>query len=94
MDHEERKRRLDRMVSHDPLTNRWKCLICNDSVLRKTIAIDHIEGVHLQIPSYPCEYCDSIFTCMAQRRRHVHAKHREENKMTKFLAEPLPYNNA
>ena len=88
MDHNERKRRLDNMVTHDPLTNRWICRICNESVKRKTIAIDHIEGVHLRIPSYPCQYCEQIFTCMAQRRRHIHALHREQNKITKFLTAP------
>ena len=88
MGHAERKQWLNSMVFHDPISDRWICQICNDSVKRKTIAIDHIEGVHLRIPSYPCQYCEQIFTCLAQRRRHIHAHHREQNKITKFLAGP------
>ena len=52
MDHADRKARLNNMVYKDPQSDRWICRICNDSVKRKTIAIDHIEGVHLRIPSY------------------------------------------
>ena len=89
MDHADRKARLNNMVYKDPQSDRWICRICNDSVKRKTIAIDHIEGVHLRIPSYSCEYCDSVFTCLTQRRRHVHANHREQNKLTKCLEQSL-----
>ena len=87
MDQAERKRRLDQMVFLDPLTNRWICRICNNSVSRKTLAIDHIEGVHIRILSYPCQYCDSYFTCSSLRRTHVHTNHREQNKLAKYLTE-------
>ena len=79
MDHKERKKHFDRIISHDLSNNRWKCLICSDTVSRRAIAIDHIEGVHLQIPSYPCEYCDSILTSNMERR-----KHRAETEVAKF----------
>ena len=85
MDQAERKRRMDKMVFLDPLTNRWICRICNTSVSRKTLAIDHIEGVHVRILSYPCQYCDSYFTCSSLRRTHVHTNHREQNKLVKYL---------
>ena len=84
MDHNERKKHFERMMSHDPSSKKWKCLICNVSVSRKTIAIDHIEGVHLQIPSYPCEYCESIFNSNVERRKHKHNKHKAEIEITKL----------
>ena len=87
MDQEERKRRMDKMVFLDPLTNRCICRICNTSVSRKTLAIDHIEGVHIRILSYPCQYCDSYFTCSSLRRTHVHTNHREQNKLAKYLTD-------
>ena len=83
----ERKGHLENMVSLDPLTNRWICQICNHSVSRKTIAIDHIEGDHIKLLSYPCTKCDKIFTCLSQRRTHTHKHHREQNKLEKLLAE-------
>ena len=84
MDHAERKQRLNNMVYLDPDTERWICRICNNSLTRKANAIDHIEGMHLRIPSYPCDYCDHIFTCLTLRRQHVRAYHREQKGMTKM----------
>ena len=83
----ERKGHLENMVFHDPMTNRWHCQICNHSVSRKTIAIDHIEGEHIKLLSYPCTKCDKTFTCLSARRTHTHKKHRDPNKMSKSFIE-------
>ena len=88
---EERKAHLDKMVCLDPETQkRWSCRICNQTFLRKNATKDHIEGHHIRILCYPCFYCESQFTCASQRRNHIHAKHREHNKITKLLNESGP----
>ena len=87
MDQSERKRRMDKMVYLDPMTNRWICQLCNKSMARKAIAIDHIEGVHIRILSHPCQYCKMSFTCASLRRTHIHKSHWEQNKMTNLLTE-------
>ena len=87
MDTADRKEHLDKIVTLDPITKYWSCQICNHSVSRKTIAIDHIERKHIRLLSYPCQYCDQMFTCLSLRRTHTHSHHREQNKMAKSLAE-------
>ena len=89
MDTAERKEHLDKIVSLDPVTKYWSCQICNQSVSRKTIAIDHIERKHIRLLFYPCQYCDQSFTCSGLRRTHTHTHHREQNRMAKYLTESL-----
>ena len=81
----ERKDRLSKMVKQNPNDGRWLCQICNQSFSRKRIATDHIEGVHIRILSYPCEYCHESFTSQSLRRQHTFHNHREHNKLAKFL---------
>ena len=87
MDQAERKRRMDKMVYLDPSTNRWICRICDTSVSRKALAIDHLEGIHIRILSYPCQYCDSFFASSSVRRTHVHNNHWQQNKLAKFMTD-------
>ena len=87
MDQPERKQRLNKMVSYVTKDLTWLCKICQLTFSRKTAAIDHIEGQHLRILSYPCYYCDQFFTCSSRRRNHIHLNHREQNKLAKFLTE-------
>ena len=84
MDHGERKIFLDNTaVYYEGLTDRWICQICNNSYTRKISAIDHIERTHLQLLSYPCEYCESKFTCSSLKRAHENTYHREQKQLAK-----------
>ena len=87
LDHGQRKGKLDKMVFLNPSNDRWICQICNVSFTQKVTATNHIEGQHLRILAYPCSFCEARFTCSSQRRTHVHANHREQNKMAKFLVD-------
>ena len=83
----ERKKRLNNMVKENLSDGRWLCQICNQSFSRKRIATDHIEGVHIRLLSYPCEYCEELFVSRSLRRLHTFHNHREQNKLAKFLAD-------
>ena len=87
MDQTECKKQIGEMVFLDHTTNKWVCRICNKSVARKRIAVEHIEGVHVRLLSYPCQYCDYSFTTSSLRRNHVHANHRQQNKLAKSVTE-------
>ena len=87
MSERERKVRLARMVQKDPNSGRWLCHICQKSFVRQNAAMDHIEGTHIRILSYPCNYCQLSFECRSFRRTHVFTHHREQNKLSKFLSE-------
>ena len=85
---EERKAKLHKMVAQYPMDpNRWFCRLCDSLFTRKVSAIDHVQAIHVRLLDYPCCYCQEHFTCHSQRRRHVHAQHREQNKLAKLLTD-------
>ena len=87
LDPMEQKLRLEKMVQLNLTTRQWLCRICGIAITRKTVAIDHVEAQHLQILSYPCQYCTQYFTSKSNRRKHIHYVHREQNKLAKILTE-------
>ena len=85
LDPTEQKLRLEKMVLFNHATKSWQCRICDLPLTRKAVAIDHVEAQHLQILTYPCDYCHQSFTSKSNRRKHVHTVHREQNKLAKIL---------
>ena len=84
MDHNARKKKIDRELLHkDPMTRRWRCNLCNLDFSRKVYSVDHVEEQHLKIPAYPCQYCDKLLVSTGQRRKHIFYTHRDENRMAK-----------
>ena len=72
---------------HENLPNKWQCLVCNEMFSRRESAKDHLEGRHLRMYSYECQFCSKMFTCGSQRRAHIHLKHREENRLNKLMTD-------
>ncbi len=63
----------------------YVCSICNVSLSRRAIVIDHIEGVHLKLLLHQCKFCDKIFNCKSKLRTHISRGHRAEKRDRELL---------
>ena len=77
MDRRQRKEFLDNLVFHNTITDRWSCRICHNSYTRKFTVVDHIEEKHLQLLSYPCDFCEAHFTSSNLKRKHQNEIHKK-----------------
>ena len=87
MDKNERKAFLEKMVIVDSIHGRWICQICSNSYTRKFTVIDHIEEKHLELASYQCDFCESLFTSSNLKRKHVREMHRQPNQFANYLVD-------
>ena len=89
MDRSQRKEFLDNLVFHNTITDRWSCRICHNSYTRKFTVVDHIEEKHLQLLSYPCDFCEAQFTSSNLKRQHQRINHRNPMQYGQSIVERI-----
>ena len=89
MDRSQRKEFLDNLVFHNTITDRWSCRICHNSYTRKFTVVDHIEEKHLQLLSYPCDFCEAQFTSSNLKRQHQRIIHRKPMQYGQCIVERI-----
>ena len=89
MDRGQRKEFLDNLVFHNTITDRWSCRICHNSYTRKFTVVDHIEEKHLQLLSYPCDFCEAQFTSSNLKRQHQRVIHRKPMQYGQCIVERI-----
>jgi len=89
MDRSQRKEFLENLVFHNTITDRWSCRICHNSYTRKFTVVDHIEEKHLQLLSYPCDFCEAQFTSSNLKRQHQRINHRNPMQYGQSIVERI-----
>ncbi len=87
MDPAERRNRLKSFVGLDSRAGLKFCKICNAMTSKKLHnVLTHIEGIHVGVQAYQCDYCDQSFKTNVSLLNHVRVKHHVEKTQDDIFA--------
>ena len=55
----------------------WSCIKCDKKLKYKTKMIDHIEGIHIEGVTHPCNQCGKLFRSRNSLRKHISVNHKQ-----------------
>ena len=92
----EAKKRFKDMLFTDENTGKLVCSVCTSQGIHSSFANTytanrHIEGTHLNLRAYQCDYCEKKFKTKSQRTDHYSKVHKNQYQSTKIAAgKPSP----
>ena len=91
----DREKRLSQYISTDSETGRTSCIFCqkvfsnSNPSIRLRHAMDHIDGVHLKIMRFKCQFCGKKYPRMSQLCQHLKLKHPLGSKIDAISEHPV-----
>jgi len=68
---------IERFLEEGSGVYRFKCNLCGKVNNRKQHIENHLESIHFPgISSYPCRFCEAVFTSRNNRDKHVQVNHK------------------
>ena len=85
----EGKKRFKDMLFTDENTGKLVCSVCTSQGIHSSFANTytanrHIEGTHLNLRAYQCDYCEKRFKTKSQRTDHYSKVHKNQYQSTKI----------